>query len=481
MDRLACISVPHLALQIALQRHPSQTGEAVVLVREDKPTSLILNLNRAAKNQGLHQGMRYSEALSIVCDLRAERVSSQELAAARREIREILAKWSPQTDEVPFDPGAFWVNPSGLTGLYGSESQWGTSLREALCQKRYQAVIVVGFTREGTYVLARSRRSTVVLTRQAEKKNLDRAPVSVFPLPQRTRRLLERLGIKTLTALARIPAPEILKRFGPEILRDLRQMESLAALPLQASEPEPSSLFSRRLETAVSDRLRLLPVLEELLREGLLPLPRKARVVAELRIVFVLEDLRLVSELLRPAEPTANAASLLRLIELRLSHCEFPTGVTEVRLVLEDVGLPPQTMELFAPPVVRDLRRGDQAIALIRAKLGNQAVVRAVLLDSHVPELSFRWDPAEQLRAPGALKKPPLQTAVRRIFLDPPKKSALAAGLRLAGPFLLQVAGGGALRRTDKEYWFLRSRRKEVQWVSRDQLSGLPRLEGLVD
>ena len=81
MDRLACIDVHNLPLQIALRNH-SQPGP-LVLVREDKPTSPILQLNRAAAALRLRIGMRYSEALSIFADLRAVVVSAEDVMTGK--------------------------------------------------------------------------------------------------------------------------------------------------------------------------------------------------------------------------------------------------------------------------------------------------------------------------------------------------------------------------------------------------------------
>ena len=40
----------------------------------------------------------------------------------------------------------------------------------------------------------------------------------------------------------------------------------------------------------------------------------------------------------------------------------------------------------------RDLRAADEALARLRAELGDDAVVRAVLRDGHLPEASFGWE-----------------------------------------------------------------------------------------
>jgi len=425
--------------------------------------------------------MRYSEALSVVCDVKAVTVSPQERAAARQEILETLAQWSPQVEACPFDSDSFWVGSSGLSTLYGTEAQWGTSVREALAGRRYRGVVVIGLTRGGTYVVARTRkRSAVVHTLEAEQRALREAPLSLFPLTVRNRRLLDRLGITTLSALEALPADEVSRRFGPELIRELRQLEAWTQLPLQPPEGPEEIVRARRLEAPVSDRQALLPLLEEPLHSGLERLVQRGRLLAELQLVFVLESHGLVCERLRPAEPTTDQKTLLRLLELRLARLGFPTGVIEFRLTFHHVGLPAGSGELFAPPIHRDGRKGAEAIAVIQAQWGNDAVVRPVLVDSHVPELSFRWEPVETLVVP-APERPstPLCTAVRRIDFAGGETRANPAGERLGRALRLKVTSG--LSRVDKDYWFLRNGRQEVAWVSWDRLTSAARWEGMVD
>lgn len=479
MDRLACISLPSLPLQIALRGFPPDSPLPVAVIREDRPTSPLLQLNPRARAQGLRPGLRYSEALTVVPDLRAVRVSPADLEAARTEILGLLRRFSPVVETCPFDQGAFWVGAAGLSGLFGTEAAWGGLIRDTLTAQRYRAVVVVGCTRGGTYVGARKRRSTVLGSAAAEARLLARAPLSVFPLPLRARRLLERLKLSTLQALLAVPAEDLVRRFGPELTRELRALAALDRLPLQGTEVPPPALRSVRLEPPVGDREALVPLLSGPLRAGLDDLARRGRLLTELRVVFVLEEGDLLTEVLRPAEPTRHLPSVLRLLVLRLERLSFPGAVEELRLGLSDGPEAPRSGELFEAPRPRELARGAEALALIRARWGNAAVVRPVLVDSHVPGEAYRWDEVDRLRPPAPRATGgPEPTAVRRVPLAPPAGGG-GPGRRLAGPYRLRVSGGPGA--TDKEYWFLQGSRREVRWVSWDRQTGGTALEGLVD
>ena len=70
MDRLACVDVRALPLQLLLRRHPDWAAHPVAVVAEDKPQGLILWVNEKAHRAGLLPGFRYAAGLSLASDLR---------------------------------------------------------------------------------------------------------------------------------------------------------------------------------------------------------------------------------------------------------------------------------------------------------------------------------------------------------------------------------------------------------------------------
>lgn len=474
MDRLACISVPALGLQIALRR----LSGSVVLVADDKPTSPVLNLNRQARDQGLTVGMRYSEALVVAPEAKAAVVPEDVIQGTRREIMRLLEGWTPRIEGCPFDPGSFWADPRGLEGLFGSEVAWGMGVRRALGELGLRASVVVGTSRLGTYVLARSRRSTVISS-NAEDRAVRAASLDIFPLPPRHRRLLKRLGVGTWGDLADLPASDVDARFGPSLLQEVRRLEGWSRLPLQGRPTPPVATRTRRPEVALKDHEALEAHLEEPLGELLGDAARRGRLGSLLRLVLVLEEGEPLVETLRPASPTASGVVWGRLLGLRLSALALKAGVVEIRLALDEVALPPGCEDLFAAPVVRDLRRGAEALALIRAQWGDRAALRPVLVDTHRPEESFRWEVAVDLRPPRPTSAPgtPGRAGLRRVPWVRTSGTS-PAGRRLGGPWVLQTVGEP---RVDREYWFLELPRGEVAWVSWEREERVSTCEGWVD
>jgi protein ImuB len=160
-----------------------------------------------------------------------------------------------------------------------------------------------------------------------------------------------------------------------------------------------------------------------------------------------------------------------------------PTApVNAVRVWAEDTLATREQLALFAAKPRRDLRAADEAIARVRAELGDDAVVRAVLREGHLPEASFGWErlvhvvgakPDDRLVRPLVrrfLAKPrPLPPQVRQVRDDGWLISGLEQGavVRIVGPYV--ISGGWWQHEVHREYHFAELRRGDCLWVYYDR------------
>ena len=470
MDRWGCIRFPDLPLQVALSRHSGEQGPFAV-VRDERPSSPLLYLNPAALKQGLRPGMRYTAALSVVPHLRVDTVPASELDGVHRNIVELLTQWSPQVEPCAFDAEVFWINASGLSALYGTPERWGARLRDQLAELGYRVDLVIGFSRRGSYVLVRSwQRSAVVATPQSEQRAVAASPVASLALSWPLCALLDKLNVHTVAELDAIPRGELSRRLPKEALTSFNALNS-ETLPLQPVKLAVTTARERRWDETVTDSVSLSEALWQLVTEVLEELRSRAWLIATLTFELLQED-GSQTEVLRPAQPTSNPQTWSRLLELRLSSMVLKSGVVGVRLDTVCVPSPPTATDLFEHPV-RDVTQGEKALALIRARWGNETVVQAATVDDHRPEKSFLWLPVQRLTPPRP--GPGTKAAVRRVFREP-RSNPNAGGGVVAGPFVFQSA---ADERGPGSYWFARAGR-EVLWIRQDGLAE-PQVAGVVD
>ncbi|MEJ7597267.1 MAG: hypothetical protein WKG01_05090 [Kofleriaceae bacterium] len=243
------------------------------------------------------------------------------------------------------------------------------------------------------------------------------------------------------------------------------------------------------LDDEEDDVERLVFVLKAPLDRLLDRLAAKARALTALHIELALKHavgkIELRAECIKPAAPTLDARSLLRLVHLRLTSMPPVAPVNAARVWADDIAATREQLALFAAKPRRDLRAADEALARVRAELGDDAVVRAVLRDGHLPEASFGW---ERLIHVVAAKPEPrlVQPLIRRLLARPQALPPqirqvrddgwLLSGLehgavvRIVGPYV--VSGGwwsSATGSTHREYHFAELKRGDCLWVYYDR------------
>jgi protein ImuB len=495
--------VPALPLQIVARSKPEWRTLPTVVVSEDKPQGKVQWANAAALQAGVLPGQSYALALSLCVGLRACVVPQAEVARATEELKLLLWGFSPAF-EVGEEAGVFWLDASGLGRLYTSLVIWSEALRAKLMGLGFTACVVVGFSRFGSYALARASRQSFVLTSAVdERQRVERVPLVRLDIEPEFRDVLSKLGIHTIQALLSLPASGLLRRFGQTAAR----LHALAAgefTALQAEEWLAPLIVRSQLDLAESDSTRLLFVIKRLLAELLSKLVVRAEALASLQLRFVLDRKQgtVETEPLRPAVPTLDGMLVLDLVRLRLESWQLEHGVIEVELEATGVPTSSEQLQVFAEQPRRDLAAGDRAIARLRAEFGPDAVVHARLCDGHLPEACFRWQPVAALQAAavngedwdaeaapeqtdreGMARTLSLRPLVRRFFRKPLALLAPARQLRndgwlirgpepgpvthTAGPFL--VNGGWWLREVQREYQFVMTRREELYWVYQDK------------
>lgn len=484
MDRWACVNVFALPLQLLLIKQPDWKELPVALVQELAPDSPLLELNRLAKNRGIHTGMRFSEALSLVPDLRTGLIETHELELATEQIATCLLAFSPGVEPFPNMPGIFWLNASGLQSLYPTLNDWTRAIKRALDETlNLYANVVVGFTRFATFAIARTYRKTGVF-QSPEQEHHAALAVPLHQLAktwtgeQFNTRDLEQLGIRTVADFLDLPPTNLRRRFGKHAY-DFYQLakNTHTEKPLQPFHAPTPDISSRQFEYAEHNTTRLLFLLKQLIHPLCTRLDARNEKVAELLITFILERLpqrenNQLEERIRPAEPTLDERILLDLVRLRLESITLTAGVTELHVLARGTRTVVEQLGLFVTRTTRrDLQSANRALARVRAEFGEHSVSYLRLREAHLPEAQMQWVPFHELK-PARLTTDPHPQIIRRFFLTPAplahaRSNTLPPGLKLcAGPHI--ISGGWWVREVHREYYFTQASNDALLWIFYD-------------
>lgn len=485
MDRMACVELPAFPLQILLKQHPDWAGLPVVAVDRDKPQGVILWVNKQARAARIRTGMRYSAGLSLVRTLHAGEVSSTAIEKGLAVLVDRLRRFSPEVEPCPDEPGVFWLNASGLSHLYASPRQWANEIKTALQASGFRASIAVGFSRFGTYAIA---KTVVAGAAVAVVRNQTRERVLVGQVLLEQLRInpslldsLQKLGVRTVRAFLKLPATGIYRRFGLEAQR----LHQLAAgdlwVPFQPLRIKAPLVQRLDLDDPEADVSRLLFSIKRLLNRLLVMISARYEMLTELTLHLRLDRAGRQTEQIRPAGPTVDITQLMNLIRLRFEALVLKAGVIEIRVTARVARCKMLQQGLFVEHPRRDFVAANRALARIRAEFGDEVVVQARLTEAHLPEARFVWEPVGAIVCPEP-RDVTCRPMVRRIHTHPiplpprprhePDGWLVRGGVtghvrELTGPYL--VSGGWWRSSVHREYYFAQMRDGDVLWIYYDR------------
>ena len=477
VDRTACINIGALPLQLLLRRHPEWRKRPVAVVEQEKPQSPILWINSAAGQAGIRLGMRYASALSLDRNLCAGTVSEEENQAAVRRVQTLLDRFSPRVEPCQDEPGIFWADAGGLDKLYDSLGDWAGQIASRLSRLELSASVVVGFSRFGSYAIAKAeRRVTVLPSFEVEEIRSRRVRLQHLPLEPKLRERLRKLAIHTVGDLLDLPPGSIARHLGEQAWTLYRFAAGELSAPLQPRKiPQP--LRARMdLDMPASNALRLLFLIKQLLDPLLIAAAERCQAVAALRLQLLLEDGDRHCERLQPATPTLEVSILLDLVRLRLETVSWGNPPAELSLELEGVRVSPQALHLLQRNPGRNLEAAKRSLARVRAELGPDSVLSVRLKSGHLPEARFEWQPFKRLTI-ARPRSVPMRPLVRRVHARPgllkrspchPAESwKRSTGLGRWWGYL--ISGGWWSREVRRNYRFVNTDRGEILWVYYDQ------------
>ena len=493
---MACVDVPALPLQLLMRRHPGWTAQPAAVVDRDRPQGVVEWVNEPARRAGVLPGMSYATGLSLAGALRAAEMPPGDVEAGVAAITGLLRRFTPGIEPSGVHPGVFWLDASGLQPLFASLVDWARGVRGHLQAAGFRGRVVVGFTRFGTYALARAgaeadRRGpdlgvTVLGDASAERRAACRVPLRRLDVDPALRDALDTLGVRTVGAFVRLPAAGVRRRFGREAHRLHREAAGDLVVPFQPAPAVEPLARHLDLDAPETDVHRLLFRVKQALDPLLGALAARQAALAGLELRLRLDAPAAAPraervERMRPAAPTLDARQVLNLLHLRVEGLALSAGVIEIDLTVSPARATREQLRLFQEETRRDLRAADRALARIRAEFGDGAVVRAALTDGHLPEAAFDWRPLDRVVLPVPVPAG-VRPLVRRLFVAPRRVSSprqleldgrVSRGSghgrvdEICGPYV--VSGGWWRTPIHREYYFAGAGGRAWRWIYYDR------------
>lgn len=406
--RLACIRIAAPALQVLRRRAAVDEERPLIVTAEDRPSARVLEFNRAAARLGVRVGMRYAQALSLSRSIRAGVVTQAMLEEAMAAVEQLLYGASPAVERWSMTPGVFWVDPRGTGRLFDDGGGWQRAAVALLERDGWIATFARGWTRAGTLVMSAARLAgdaaddipagfTDVAVERAWMRTRS---WEVLPFEGRDRERLRLLGIATIGAFLDLPEAQLTRRFSSRAIALWHFISADDPLPPQGRENDRMPVVIATPDPPLRSVAQLVSLLDGLVTELVRKTADQRRWIAELTLAVHDEDGHTREERVISGSPTRDAAFLARLLTLRLEHGEFRSApivtvaisgvLVEGRMVQESL------LDEGSSDRRSDPARLNRAVALLRAELGEEGVLRLAVRSGVLPEDRIDFIPLER-------------------------------------------------------------------------------------
>ena len=427
---------------------------------------LVLSaVNPAARRYGLRRGQSHADACAIVPALQTAPAEPDQEATALRRLALWAERYSPTVAVDELQPGheGLTLDMTGGAHLFGGEGALLHELEQRLAKAGIPARAALADTAAAAWALARfgeDRLAGEGRTREALKS----LPVEALRLSEGALRLLHRFGLKRIGDLYALPRAGLARRFrgeeGMELVRRLDQALGVEAEPLEPVRPEPLFRVWRAFPEPIIDMEGVAWALPPLIDALAAQLDRGGKGARRLVLTAFRVDGRTTSLEAGLSAPQATPAHLLRLLKERgLERLDLGFGADALMVsAYKTEAAKARQGDLETGQE----RAGPEALAALidrlGARLGEAAVLRPALADSHLPERAEAWIPAVA-EAPSTAGVD--QDRPRPLFLlDPPEPIQTLAGMPDTPPaqfswrrVLRKVARAEGPERLSPEWW----------------------------
>jgi protein ImuB len=406
-------------------------------------------LDGAAQAAGLEPGMTLATARALHPDLRVHPADPAGDARALAALAQWCRRFSPWV-AVDGEDGLV-LDATGCARLFGGEDQLIDRLLQSLRRFRLAARVGIADTPAAAWALARFGGGGVGDRAAAAPGGAAAAlaplPVAALRLPAATVAALVQLGLDRVGEVMALPRAPLLARFGDLVPRRLDEATGRAGAPIGAL-PEPRRWIARHGFTEPIARLDILQaVLDRLLGRLIAELEAAGQGARRLALSLFRADGRVERVTVASHAPSCDAVHLSRLFALRLENLgvglfdpETGRGIEAIALDLAETAPLMADQVAFAAPGRRARAPLAPVLDRLGARLGEGALIRLALAESHVPERAQAARPARDAMVAAASAAPPASARPPSLLAAPEAIEAIAA-LPDAPPVLFRWRG----------------------------------------
>ncbi|HXZ27324.1 MAG TPA: DNA polymerase Y family protein [Terriglobales bacterium] len=386
----ACLHLPDFPVAAMIRLEPGLRRQAVAVVDGAPPLERVLAANEAARAAGVEPGMAQLQAEAL-SGLKLRRHSLAQEAAAHAALLDAATAFSPRVEDAAAD--TVLLDLAGLGSLFGPPEKIARALAARCAALGLECRVAVAANPEAARHAARGFSGVTVIPHGQEAARLGPLPVDVLEPAPEILETLDRWGVRTLRALAALPAVAVAERLGQAGVELQKLARGEGARVLRPVEPPLCFEETLELEHPVELLEPLAFVLGRLLDQLCARLAARALAAQELRLSLALEPITRSPDhpitrferVLRLPVPMLDAKLFLKLLQLDLQSHPPPAPVVKVTLAAEPAPPRPGQSGLFLP-LAPEPEKLELTLARLGRVVGEKRLGAVEILDSHRPD-----------------------------------------------------------------------------------------------
>jgi protein ImuB len=400
----ASIHVPDFSIQAVVRAEPAIRERAIreraiALVEGSSPQERVVAMNEAAARAGISVGMAKSQAAQFHC-VEIRQRSPLEEQSAHAALLDIGWSISPRVEDAAID--SIVADLDGLGSLFGSEEAMAGLLARRATDLGLAVHVAVSANLEVALHAARGFPGITVIPPGEEAQRMGALPIQVFSPSAEMMETLERWGVRTCEALAKLPLLELSERLGQQGVQLHQWARGQSRRALILAEAKLCFEEEMALEYAVEELDPLAFLLGRLLDQVCSRLAARSLSAGAIRLRFELDAARKdesmpdeiaqkrpggnksYEKLFTLPVPMRDSQTLWKLLRLHLQG--DPPGAPIVRIFLAADPAAPRAMQhgLFVPSSP-DPEKLELTLARLANLVGPSRVGSPRIPDSHRP------------------------------------------------------------------------------------------------
>jgi protein ImuB len=273
-----------------------QPDPPIVITRTIANRQLVVNTSISAAEKGVHPGLTLTEARALCPRLLQ---FDQDLARDAKAL-EALARWMfrftprvclparPQhsTDENP-EGDCIYLDVTGCERLYHGLENLAQELSRALDRLRLSASIAIASTPGAAWAFASFSDASPIVAPDQLPRLLPALPIAALRLDEEILGTLHHLGLETIGQVMNLPRSALPARFGPMLLERIDQALGTIAEPLNAVEYQSPVRASIEFDGVIDSLEAIWLVFKDLLAQVIDDLIRRGAGARQIDVEFL--------------------------------------------------------------------------------------------------------------------------------------------------------------------------------------------------